>query len=83
MNGLVEQGPVYVKGYKVGIVEKIEYDFSREEAFVVHFSTNTDIDLPEGTVVALVPDGFFCVFIASAVMTAPQMSSPFNRSGKA
>ena len=57
MNGLVEQGPVYVKGYKVGIVEKIEYDFSREEAFVVHFSTNTDIDLPEGTIVALVPDG--------------------------
>ena len=57
MNGLVEQGPVYVKGYKVGIVDRIEYDFTREEAFVVHFSTNTDIVLPEGTVVALVPDG--------------------------
>ena len=57
MNGLVEQGPVYVKGYKVGIVDRIEYDFTREEAFLVHFSTNTDIVLPEGTVVALVPDG--------------------------
>ena len=57
MNGLVEQGPVYVKGYKVGIVDRIEYDFTREEAFVVHFSTNTENILPEGTVVAFVPDG--------------------------
>lgn len=57
MNGLVEQGPVYVKGYKVGIVEKIVYDFTAEESFVVHFSTNSDIVLPEGTIVTLVPDG--------------------------
>jgi len=57
MNGLVEQGPVYVKGYKVGIVDRIEYDFTKEEPFTVHFSTNTDILLPKGTTVALVADG--------------------------
>lgn len=57
MNGLVEQGPVYVKGYKVGIVDRIEYDFTKEEPFTVYFSTNTDIRLPKGTTVALVADG--------------------------
>lgn len=57
MNGLVEQGPVYVKGYKVGIVDRIEYDFTKPSPFTVHFSTNTDIRLPKGTTVALVADG--------------------------
>lgn len=57
MNGLVEQGPVYVKGYKVGIVDRIEYDFTREQPFTVYFSTNTNIKLPVGTTVALVADG--------------------------
>lgn len=57
MNGLVEQGPVYVKGYKVGIVDRIQYDFTKEEPFTVHFSTNTDICLPKGTMVSLVADG--------------------------
>lgn len=57
MNGLVEQGPVYVKGYKVGIVDRIQYDFTKEEPFTVHFSTNTDIYLPKGTMVSLVADG--------------------------
>lgn len=57
MNGLVEQGPVYVKGYKVGIVDRIEYDFTKDSPFTVHFSTNTDISLPKGTIVSLVADG--------------------------
>lgn len=55
--GLVEQGPVYVRGYKVGQVDKISYDFTREEAFTIRFSINHDIVLPEGTKVALVADG--------------------------
>lgn len=57
MNGLVEQSPVYVKGYKVGMVDKISYDLTKEEAFTVVFSINRDIVLPVGTQVALVSDG--------------------------
>jgi len=57
MNGLVAQCPVYVKGYKVGMVDKIEYDFTKAEPFTVEFSINDDIRLPKGTEVQLVPDG--------------------------
>jgi len=57
MNGLVAQCPVYVKGYKVGMVDNIVYDFSQPESFTVCFSVNEDIRLPKGTEVALVPDG--------------------------
>ena len=57
MNGLVEQSPVYVQGYKVGMVDKITYDFQKAESFCVTFSINHDIVVGEGAVVALVPDG--------------------------
>ena len=57
MNGLVAQCPVYVKGYKVGQVDEIVYDFTKPQSFTVQFSVNEDIRLPYGTEVALVPDG--------------------------
>ena len=57
MNGLVEQCPVYIKGYKVGMVDRIQYDFTKSEPFTVWFSINDDIRLPKGTEVSLIPDG--------------------------
>ena len=57
MNGLTEQAPVYIKGYKVGQVDDIEYDFSKDSAFTVTISVNRDIDLPVGTTMDLVADG--------------------------
>lgn len=57
MNGLVAQSPVYVRGYKVGMVDAIHYDFRKRDAFLVTFSINQDISLPKGTQVALVSDG--------------------------
>lgn len=56
-NGLTEQAPVYIKGYKVGLVENINYDFTRHPAFVVRVSIDKDIILPRGTEMALVADG--------------------------
>lgn len=56
-NGLTEQAPVYIKGYKVGLVETIEYDFTRQPAFVVRVSIDKNIALPRGTEMALVADG--------------------------
>lgn len=57
VNKLVEQSPVYIKGYKVGQVEKIEYNFRRDTAFTVSLSISGDIHLPEGTEMVLVADG--------------------------
>ena len=57
LNGLTEQAPVYIRGFKVGQVDAIQYDFSRDSSFVVRISINRDIDLPKGTTMDLVADG--------------------------
>ena len=57
LNGLVEQSPVYVRGYKVGQVDKIIYNFADANSFTVHLSVHKDIVLPEGTRLALIQDG--------------------------
>ena len=56
-NGLTEQAPVYIKGYKVGLVESVQYDFTRQPAFEVRVSIDKNISLPRGTQMALVADG--------------------------
>ena len=56
-NGLTEQAPVYILGHKVGLVESINYDFTRTPAITVGVSINDDITLPIGTHMALVADG--------------------------
>lgn len=57
IGGLVVSTPVYVKGYKVGQVDEIEYDFTRETPFTIRFSVSKDIRLTRGTVVELFDDG--------------------------
>ncbi len=57
VNGLQEQAPVYIKGFKVGQVDHIRYDFTRDTAFVVDISVRKDIHLPKGTQMALIADG--------------------------
>lgn len=57
LGGLVESSPVYVKGYKVGQVDKIEYDFSKEQPFIVSFSVSKDIKIPTDGIVDLYDDG--------------------------
>ena len=57
IHGLEEQAPVLIRGYKVGQVDKIHYDFTKDSAFTIDVSINRDIDLPRGTQMALVADG--------------------------
>ena len=57
LHGLEEQAAVYIRGHKVGQVDKIHYDFSRDSAFTIDISINKDISLPAGTQMALVLDG--------------------------
>ena len=57
LHGLEEQAAVYIRGHKVGQVDAIHYDFTRDSAFTIDLSINSDIDLPQGTVLALISDG--------------------------
>jgi phospholipid/cholesterol/gamma-HCH transport system substrate-binding protein len=57
IGGLVPSSPVFIKGYKVGQVEEIKYDFSKQNAFVVKVSVTKDIKIPQGTVMELFDDG--------------------------
>ena len=57
IGGLVPSSPVYVKGYKVGQVEEVKYDFSKQKSFVIKISVSKDIQLPKGTIVELYDDG--------------------------
>ena len=57
LHGLEEQAAVYIRGHKVGHVDAIHYDFTRDSAFTIDISINKDIVLPQGTQMALVADG--------------------------
>ena len=57
LHGLEEQAAVYIRGHKVGQVDAIHYDFTRDSAFLVDISIKKDIDLPVGTRMALISDG--------------------------
>ena len=57
LHGLEEQAAVYIRGHKVGQVDRISYDFTRDSAFTVDVSINKDIALPQGTQMALIADG--------------------------
>ncbi len=57
LRGLTEQAPVYVRGYKVGLVEEIIYDFSQDTAFTVLVSLNEDVRVVEGSSMRIIADG--------------------------
>lgn len=57
ISGLTEQAPVLIKGYQVGLVESIQYDFTKSPSFTVAVSISKDICLPLGTEMALVANG--------------------------
>ena len=57
MHNLEEQAAVYIRGHKVGQVDAIHYDYTRDSAFTVDISINRDIALPEGTQMVLFADG--------------------------
>lgn len=76
LGGLVPSTPVYVKGYKVGQVEKISYDFSKKESFVIKISVSKDIKLPKGTKMELYDDGIMggkAVQLVYAPVTSSQV----------
>lgn len=57
LHGLEEQAQVVIRGHKVGQVDRISYDFTRDSAFTVDISIKRDIVLPQGTQMTLIADG--------------------------
>lgn len=75
IGGLVPSSPVYVKGYKVGQVEEIKYDFTKDVAFVVKISVSNDISVPKGAKIELFDDGLMggkAIQLIYAPLTASQ-----------
>ncbi len=75
IGGLVPSSPVYVKGYKVGQVEEVKYDFTKEVAFVVKISIKNDIVVPKGAKIELFDDGLMggkAIQLVYAPLTASQ-----------
>ncbi|EFI16375.1 mce related protein [Bacteroidetes oral taxon 274 str. F0058] len=57
IDGLVPSNTVSIKGYKVGQVKKVRYNFNSEKPFLVEVTVNKDIKLPKGTVFYLADEG--------------------------
>ncbi len=57
VNGLVPSNPVYIKGYKIGQVGEIKYDFAQQKSFIVQIEIQDDVKLPSGTIAELFDDG--------------------------
>ena len=72
LQGLTEQAPVYVRGFKVGQVEKINYDFAQDTAFSIIVSLNKDIRVVEGSSLRLVPDGLLGGMAVEVIIPAGQ-----------
>ncbi len=54
VDGLVISNGVFIKGFKIGQVRNIEYDFTNiKTPFTVDISINDDINIPKGTVANL------------------------------
>lgn len=49
VSGLSASSPVYANGYRVGVVEGIDYDYSRPDNVVATIGLNSKMKLPRGT----------------------------------
>ncbi|MGC9151168.1 MAG: MlaD family protein [Microbacter sp.] len=79
VDGLAVANPVIVKGYQIGQVHSIEYDFSKETPFEVFLSINKDIHIPKGTQAELKDAGL--VAGKEIELIFPKNSSSYYTSG--
>ena len=79
-NGLTEQAPVYILGHKVGLVETVQYDFTKTPAFTIGVNIDKGIVLPRGTEMALIADGLLGgAAIELKLPTMPNRAMPYQR----
>jgi len=56
VNGVSVSSPVYANGYRVGVVEKIDYDYSHTDHIVAVIGLNKQMQLRRGTTVEIESD---------------------------
>lgn len=56
ISGLASSSPIYVDGYKVGVVKKINYDYSHRSKIMVEISVNDNLRIPKGSSAEIVSD---------------------------
>ena len=69
LGGLVSSNGVFVKGYKVGQVREISYDFTREHPFLIDLLIDDNVKLPKGSKFVLKDDGLMGGKIIDLVLT--------------
>ena len=55
IGGLAESSPVEINGYKVGVVQSIDFIDAESGRLLVAFSVNKDFKLPKNTIAEIVP----------------------------
>jgi phospholipid/cholesterol/gamma-HCH transport system substrate-binding protein len=80
LDGLVPSSPVFIKGYKVGQVESISYDFLQANSFMVKISVDKNIRIPKNSVIELFDDGLMGGK-AIQLLFAVQNTESFHLSG--
>ena len=56
ISGLASSSPIYVDGYKVGVVKKINYDYSHRKKIMVEICVNDNLRIPKGSSAEIVSD---------------------------
>jgi len=56
VSGLSASNPVYANGYRVGVVEKIEFDYNHPDKIVAVLGLDNELSLPRGTIAEITSD---------------------------
>ncbi len=56
ISGLSSSCPIYADGYKVGVVKKIDYDYSQSKDILVEVGVDKDMRIPKGSSAEIVSD---------------------------
>ena len=70
IDGLEKSAPVTIKGFKIGQVSDIQYDFTKKKPFVVVVSLNSNVKIPTGSTFVLGSDGLMSKGIQIDLNTA-------------
>lgn len=56
ISGLSSSCPIYADGYKVGVVKKIDYDYSQSKDIIVEVGVDKNMRIPKGSSAEIVSD---------------------------
>lgn len=76
LRGLNESSSIYIRGYKVGMISQVQYDFTSKHPFVITLDIDRSVRLPRGTTASLINDGLLGGKAISLDMPAQVSSNP-------